>query len=183
MQASLSHASRRSRSRCASAIALSLGATAATIFTPVASAQPAEPPPEEPATEPAPAEPAVEPAPAPPEPEPAPSTAPSDKKPTTVKYDKGFILETDDGQFEIKLGFRNQFRFEATRPLEDGAELINKFSVVRSRIQVEGHMWGQEARYKLEFGFGDNGSFAFIKDVFGEKSFGNVYLRFGQWKR
>jgi len=180
--------SRRLRSRLASAITLSLGATATVVaLTSTAFAQPAPepaPPPGEPAPgEPAPGEPVVEPTPVPPEPEPAASTAPSDKKPVSVKYDKGFILETDDGQFEIKLNFRNQLRFEVTKPLEDNAQFISKFSVPRSRIQVEGHMWGQEARYKLEFGMGDNGSFAFIKDVFGEKSLGGAWLRVGQWKR
>jgi hypothetical protein len=85
----------------------------------------------------------------------------------------------------MRLALRNQFRFESTRPTEDGAETSSRFYVPRSRLQLEGHVFGADTRYKLELGLGDRGSFSFVKDVYLERALGGspLRLRIGQWKR
>src|SRR5262245_60942892 len=56
---------------------------------------------------------------------------PKDDKPAVLaKYDNGTKLYTEDDQFELKLQFRNQMRFEATRPLEDGSQFLDRFYIV-----------------------------------------------------
>jgi hypothetical protein len=100
-------------------------------------------------------------------------------------YEKGVVLATEDGAFQLRLGLRNQFRYELIRPMEDGAEISSRFYIPRSRLQLEGHIFGKETRYKLEFALGDRGSFSFIRDLFVEQALPstNVWLRVGQWKR
>jgi hypothetical protein len=161
-------------------------------------------PPAPPATEPAP--PSTEPAP-PPEAsgpvtmpehptESPPALAKSDDKPAVrATYDGGVKLESEDGNYELKLMFRNQIRFESTRPLDNtttvpgasgtGKQFYNHIYIPRSRLQAEGYVFGKDNRYKLELGLGDAGSFSFVKDLFIDRKIadGPVYLRFGQWKR
>jgi hypothetical protein len=112
--------------------------------------------------------------------------APPKKKavPVTVSYDKGVLFETEDGAFELKLALRNQFRFESTRPLEAN-EAASRFYVPRSRLQLEGHLFGEDTRYKVELGLGDRGSFGFVKDVYLDRAIGGtpLWIRVGQWKR
>jgi hypothetical protein len=160
----------------------------------LAVAQPAPEPAPEPAPAPAPVL-APEPAPAPepqpaPEPEPAPAavveapaTKTSKRKGASVSYEKGIVVETDDGSFEAKLSLRTQFRLETTRPLEDGAETESHLVIPRARLQLDGHVFGEETRYKLEFGLGDRGSFSFVRDLFVERKLGGAWVRVGQWKR
>lgn len=166
------------------------------VITRSAAAQP-EPTPAQP--EPTPAQP--EPTPAQPEPPPVGSPAPTPStKPAPaiaaprpeppenavqVSYDKGFALVARDGQFRIKLSFRNQIRFESVRPTESNSQFTSRFSIPRSRLQAEGHAFGKNNRYKLEFGLGDAGSFSFVKDLYIDKRLasGPVWIRAGQWKR
>ena len=92
-----------------------------------------------------------------------------DEKPAVnATYDGGLKLSSADEQYELKLQFRNQLRFEPVRPLE-GNQFINKFYLPRIRLQAEGHVFGKSNRYKLEVGLGDAGSFSFVKDVFVER--------------
>ena len=136
--------------------------------------------------------------PAPPEDPIKPAEPPKDEKPAvTAKYDGGTKLSTEDGKFELKLSFRTQMRFESNRNLDDENidpmtgecircnQFTNRFYLPRARFQVEGHVFGKANRYKLEFGLGDQGSFAFVKDLFVEKRLPDspLYVRFGQWKR
>lgn len=102
-----------------------------------------------------------------------------------ASYDGGLRLESSDKQYELKVLFRNQMRFESTRPTEDGSQFQNQFYIPRSRLAVEGHVFGAGNRYKLELGMGDSGSFSFIRDMYIERKLSDapVYLRFGQWKR
>lgn len=154
--------------------------------TGVAHAQPA--PDAAPAPEPAPAPVPVEPAPPAPvpvEPAPPPPAPITDAPPLRVTYDKGLAFAAPDGAFALKLAFRNQLRFESTRPTEDGAQFQSRFSIPRARFQAEGHVFGPTHRYKLELGLGDTGSFAFVRDLFIDKrvSAAPVWLRAGMWKR
>jgi hypothetical protein len=147
----------------------------------VAAAQSAEPAAQPPATEP----PAAEPATAEPAPAAMPAPAAAGKTRVEATYDNGLVLESDDGKYELKIQFRTQMRFESQRALEDGSQFLNKFYIPRSRMQVEGHVFGDADRYKVELGMGDSGSYSFVKDTFIEHrlSTAPVWLRFGQWKR
>ena len=118
-------------------------------------------------------------------PEPLPPEPPKDEKPAVgATYDGGLKLSSADEQYELKLQFRNQLRFESVRPL-DGNQFLNRFYLPRIRLQAEGFVFGKSNRYKLEFGLGDAGSFAFVKDVFVERKLADapVWLRMGVWKR
>jgi hypothetical protein len=107
-----------------------------------------------------------------------------------ASYDGGVKLESDDGQYELKLQFRNQIRFESTRVLDDtmtggaSSQFQSHFYVPRTRLQAEGYVFGSANRYKLEVGLGESGSFSFVKDVFIEKELApTTWFRMGQWKR
>ena len=116
------------------------------------------------------------------------SEAPQPEKPKTGKalkviYDKGIAFATEDGEFRTKINLRNQIRLESTRPTEPGSEVTNRIYIVRSRLQLEGNVFGEDNRYKLAFGLGDKGSFSFIKDLYIDKAAGSAWIRIGQWKR
>jgi hypothetical protein len=104
-------------------------------------------------------------------------------------YDGGLVFTTADDAFELKIQFRNQMRFEASRSLDGETparhnQWTNRFYVPRTRLEVDGHLLRDDARYKLEFSFSDSGSYAFLKDMWMEKTLADkLYLRFGQWKR
>jgi hypothetical protein len=131
----------------------------------------------------------AQPAPAP-EAEPAPAPEPAGPKPAqnprvVATYDKGVLLATEDGAFQLRVALRNQFRFELTRPTEDGAETDSRMYIPRSRLQLEGHVFGKDTRYKAEAALGDRGSFGHLRDVYLEQRLVSspVWLRVGQWKR
>jgi len=140
------------------------------------------PPPTTPTTEPTP--PAEGPVTTPEHPPDVPAKPPEEKPAVSATYDGGLKLESADGEYELKLQFRNQLRFESVRDL-DGNQFINKFYIPRSRLQAEGYVFGKGNRYKLEFGLGDAGSFSFVKDLFIDKNLADapVWLRLGMWKR
>ena len=130
------------------------------------------------------------PAPLPPAPlPPAPPASQAEKaKPTpsaiAVTYDKGLAFASADGTFALRLGFRNQLRFESLRATEDGSQFQSRFSIPRSRLQVEGNVFGPGTRYKLELALGDIGSFSFVRDLVVDQQLApKVWLRAGQWKR
>ncbi len=102
----------------------------------------------------------------------------------TARYDKGVVLSTDDGAFQLKLALRNQFRFESTRPTEDGAEFNSRAYIPRARLQLEGHVFTVH-RYKVEMSLGDRGNFGYLRDIYAERKLADaaVWLRVGQWKR
>jgi hypothetical protein len=100
-------------------------------------------------------------------------------------YDRGVVVATEDGDFQLRLALRNQIRFEVARTIDDGAESEARFSIPRSRLQVEGWVFGEDTRYKLELALGDRGSFSFVRDLWVEQALGTtpVRVRVGQWKR
>jgi phosphate-selective porin OprO and OprP len=108
---------------------------------------------------------------------------PSKSVPLEVSYDKGIVMATADESFKVRLGMRAQLRFESTRQLEDGAEVTNRFYIPRSRLQLEGNLFGEGNRYKLELGLGDRGSFSYVRDFYVDKAVGPAWLRAGLWKR
>lgn len=134
------------------------------------------------AAQPEPVEPApVEPAPVEPTPEPPKQAEPPA---VTVRWDKGILFTSDDDKHEARLSLRSQLRFESFRSTADGAEFQSRFYLPRVRLQLEGHVYGDANRYKLELAAGDRGSFAFVKDFFAERELTKgVWARIGQWKR
>ncbi len=114
-----------------------------------------------------------------------PTLAAAEPVPVHVTYDRGTIIASDDGGFEVKLTVRNQLRAESTRPTEDGAETSSRFYVPRSRLGFEGRVFGDATRFKVEVALGDRGSFGFLRDVYVERALAarTVWLRAGQWKR
>lgn len=128
-----------------------------------------------------PAEPAVESAP------PAPAAPPraSAGSGVEVTYHRGLTFATADHAFELRIGFRNQIRFDSHRTTDDNDEFASRFSVPRSRLQVDGNFLGDSNRYKMEFSFGDLGSYSFVRDLFVEKRLSSapIWIRAGQWKR
>ncbi len=103
--------------------------------------------------------------------------------PLAVTYDNGLAFATADGEFKAKLSLRTQFRFESTRSTEAGSEVTNRVYIPRSRLQLDGNIFGETNRYKIDFGLGDKGSFSFVKDLYVEKAAGRAWVRVGQWKR
>ena len=170
----------------------SLVVTATLLLANPAFAQPApEPSPPPPsATTPVPTQPGTTtPTPPPPVIVPPPRAEPPPAAPTkhamSVSYDKGLVIATADHAFQLRTSFRTQVRFESARTAtQDKSEISSRFSVPRSRLQVDGNAFGDATRYKLELAFGDLGSFSFVKDVFLEHRLVKpVWLRVGQWKR
>ena len=114
--------------------------------------------------------------------------------PIAVSYDKGIKFESEDGEFEGRLSLRTQFRFELTKPTDDGkgsgtagvgtSDFVERFFLPRARLQLEGHVFGKSHVYKLEFSLADKVGFAFTKDVWIEQQFseGKMGLRIGQFK-
>lgn len=107
-----------------------------------------------------------------------------------VRYDGGLKLSTPDDKWELKLAFRNQFRFESNRSFDDDTtsqqnEFENTFYIPRTRFVAEGHVFGKDNRFKAELGYGDRGNFAFLRDMYLEKRIpgSSVFFRAGQWKR
>ena len=119
-----------------------------------------------------------------PPPEPPPAPAPAEHG-AGLKYDGGFALESDDGQFELKIGLRSQFRFDVLRNDidADAAEFNARFAVNRLRLQLEGHAYGKTTTYKFEFDMANRG-FAVLKDGFIDHALSpTLHLRAGQWKK
>ena len=141
------------------------GTTEGEVAPPPADAPPAEPPPAEPP-------PAVDAAPSPP---------PSDNA-ISAKYDKGLTFETADEKFELKASVRSQFRTETTKSHADGSEWATRFALPRLRLQLEGHAYGKDNGYKVEFDFANRG-FSLLKDFYFDHAYGKVHLRAGQWKK
>ncbi|MBA3501438.1 MAG: OprO/OprP family phosphate-selective porin [Myxococcota bacterium] len=103
----------------------------------------------------------------------------------TVTYDRGLTFASRDGKFGLRIQFRNQLRFETTRPTEDNSQFASHFLIPRARLTVDGHVFGKTTRYRLESTFGDTGSFSFIRDLFVDQQLSpaKVWLRAGVWKR
>ncbi|MBK7538064.1 MAG: hypothetical protein IPI49_22365 [Myxococcales bacterium] len=176
-------------------LALTLTATASHAQVGPA-APPVAPTPELSSSQPAPETPTAEPPPVVAEPAPVVEAQPEpvatvkdaqaskDQKPAVhVTYDKGFVLASEDDKFETRIALRTQFRFESSRPTEDGSEFLSRTYIARARLQLEGHVYGKDNRYKLETSLGDRGSFTFVRDAYLEHKFSSVWLRVGQWKR
>ena len=116
-----------------------------------------------------------------PEPQPA-----AEEKPTIAwRYDRGITATTPDKAFRLRVAFRNQFRFESNRPTEGDSEISSHFTIPRSRLTIDGNIFGEGNRLKLEMSFSDAGGFGFVRDMWFDKQLcdHHVWIRAGQWRR
>ncbi|HUS65838.1 MAG TPA: hypothetical protein VMZ28_14905, partial [Kofleriaceae bacterium] len=129
----------------------------------VAAAQPTPEPTPEPAPAPTPAP--------PPEVAPTPEVAPAAEADVTpaepaaepvgmLHYDKGYVLTSGDGEFEMKVSLRSQVQYAFLLTDNTGVddETVSKFSLPRVRLYLEGHAYGKTNTYKLELDLGNKGS-------------------------
>ena len=160
----------------------------------VAAAQPTPEPTPTPTPEPTPS-----PAPTP-TPSPDPSTSPdptagteADAAPAEpagepvgmLRYDKGYVLTSGDGEFEMKVSLRSQVQYAFLLTDNTGVddETVSKFSLPRVRLYLEGHAYGKANAYKLELDVGNKGSVV-TRDMWIDHAFAdNFHLRAGEWKQ
>ena len=115
----------------------------------------------------------------------APPPTPDEEPAGSLRYDKGFILTSGDGEFEMKAGLRTQVRYELGLVDNEGVddETVSRFSLPRVRLQLEGHAYGKPNTYKMEFDVANKGS-AVLKDFWVDHAFASdVHVRGGQWKQ
>ena len=83
-------------------------------------------------------------------------------------YDKGFFLESDDGNFEMKMKFRSQLRLSVdnTDDKETGEKnTATDFNVRRFRIYWEGHAFRPWYNYVFQISADNNGNFV-LRDAY-----------------
>jgi len=149
--------------------------------TPPAAPAPAAPPAAAPAPPAAP-EPVVPPVIAAPAPEMAPIAEPEPEvAPAKVGYEKGFFIESGDGNNRLVIGGRIQFRYTYLE-VEDGPD-SSAFSVERARIKLEGHAITKDLTYLIQPELG-KGSLA-LRDFYGDYRIAPdlLHLRAGQFYR
>ena len=100
------------------------------------------------------------------------------------RFDGGFQFTSADEAFELKLGIRSQFRFDALRAdAGDDSELNARFLVPRLRLQLEGHAYSPKTAYKVELDMANRG-YSLLKDFFVDQALSEaLHVRAGQWKR
>lgn len=109
---------------------------------------------------------------------------PAEEPTGTVRYDKGTVITSPKGDFELKIVGRLQARWELHR-IDDGddstdEELTHFFSIPRARVTLEGHAFGDtDFKFQTEFGKG----FVFLRDFYLDQPLAGFRLRVGQWKR
>jgi hypothetical protein len=100
-------------------------------------------------------------------------------------YDKGFFLESDDGNFEMKMKFRTQLRLSVDNT--DNKETDEKntatdFNVRRFRIYWEGHAFRPWFNYLFQISADNNGNFV-LRDAYVDAAYDTrIFPRLGQSK-
>ena len=138
-----------------------------------------------PAAEPAPAPPAAAPAPAVLEaevpPMPAVLEAEPEEAPAKVGYEKGFFIESGDGDHRLAIAARLQARY-TYHEVEAGPD-TSAFSIERARLKLEGHAFTKDLTYVFQSDFGKGA--VTLKDYYGDYRIAPelLHIRAGQWKR
>jgi phosphate-selective porin OprO/OprP len=100
-------------------------------------------------------------------------------------YDKGFFLESDDGNFEMKMKFRSQLQFaiDNTDNKETGEkDTATNFNVRRFRIYWEGHAFRPWYNYVFQISADNNGNFV-LRDAYFDAAYNTeIFPRLGQTK-
>lgn len=73
----------------------------------------------------------------------------------TAGWDKGFYVQSSDGNFKVRLTGRAQARFTFEAAAADGErEVEAAFNIPRARIGLKGHFFTKKLKYVLEMDFG-----------------------------
>lgn len=100
-------------------------------------------------------------------------------------YNKGFFLESDDGNFEMKMKFRTQLRLSVdnTDDKETGEkDTATDFNVRRFRIYWEGHAFKPWFNYLFQISADNNGNFL-LRDAYVDAAYDTrIFPRIGQSK-
>lgn len=112
---------------------------------------------------------------------PAADVAAEPEAPAKVGYDKGFFIESGDGDYRMVLGGRLQFRY--TYFSDEDAPDSSAFSIERARIKIEGHAITKDLTYLIQPELG-KGSVA-LRDFYGDYRIVPEWLHFrvGQYYR
>ena len=100
-------------------------------------------------------------------------------------YDKGFFLESDDGNFEMKMKLRTQLQFAIDNV--DNKETGDKntatnFNIRRFRIYWEGHAFRPWFNYLFQISADNNGNFV-VRDAYVDAAYDTqIFPRLGQFK-
>ncbi|HKB14613.1 MAG TPA: porin, partial [Planctomycetota bacterium] len=99
-----------------------------------------------------------------------------------ASFRKGFVLETADGDFSLKVGGKLQIRTAYTDADDDGpGHNATDFDVHRARAEFEGNAYGKDLTYKLTTEL--RGGSASLRDGYLNYAFDkSVQLRGGQFK-
>jgi phosphate-selective porin OprO/OprP len=181
------------RNAAALVLAHALFASAAHAQTPPASTPAPAPAPLAPVAPAAPApaatEPTLTPAPAPAVTQPWPAdalasaaaTEEPEAAPAKVGYEKGFFIESGDGNHRLAIQGRVQSRYQY-QSVEDGPD-TSAFSVERAHLKLDGHAFTKDLTFLFQTDFGKGN--VRLKDYYGDYRFikNVLHLRAGQWKK
>ncbi len=97
-------------------------------------------------------------------------------------YDKGFFIQSPEGDFRLKLAGRVQFR-HTYEGYEDETDRTF-FSIPRARLKLTGHAFTPELTYNIHTDFGQGGT-PTLKDGYADYAIlpGRLHLRAGQYKK
>jgi hypothetical protein len=110
----------------------------------------------------------------------APKTGGETEAVQTAGFDKGFFLQSADGANKLQIGGRIQARF--TYKALENAPNSAFFHVPRARVALRGHVFSEDASFKLETDFG--GGSPSLKDGYVNYRFiDGLEVRAGQQKR
>ncbi|MBW2459538.1 MAG: hypothetical protein JRI68_33905, partial [Deltaproteobacteria bacterium] len=114
---------------------------------------------------------------------PAATPASEDEPPLPVAgYDKGFFIQSPEGDFRLKLTGRVQFR-HTYEGYEDETDRTF-FSIPRARIKLTGHAFTPDLTYNIHTDFGMGGT-PTLKDGYADYGIvpGKLHVRAGQYKK
>jgi phosphate-selective porin OprO and OprP len=100
-------------------------------------------------------------------------------------YNKGFFLESDDGNFSMKMKFRTQLQFavDNTDDKQTGEkDTATNFNIRRFRIYWEGHVFRPWFNYLFQISADNNGNFI-LRDAYLDAAYDTrIFPRGGQFK-
>jgi hypothetical protein len=113
------------------------------------------------------------------------ATKPVSKARPLAGYDKGFFIQSEDGNYKLKIGGRVNARLEVsgTESGDSAGPSKMAFSIPRPWIKIQGHFFRPSLFYRVFVDFGKGGvpelfdayvDYKAVKDV--------LHIRVGQWR-
>jgi len=104
-----------------------------------------------------------------------------EEAPAKVGYEKGFFIESGDGNHRLAIAARLQARY-TYHEVEAGPD-TSAFSIERARLKLEGHAFTKDLTYVFQSDFGKGA--VTLKDYYGDYRIAPdlLHVRAGQWKR